>query len=153
MTTHTAAFPSVIAAIVSMATLAVAPARVTRGRDISDDPADVVMVGVRDLEADPDSPGSFQQTMQTFGGNREEVGEVHGLIVAWNGQSDQDAACSTAFGYLAGIEAAVRARQDPGLTATFDYMGRDSGRRRRGVTEQRGSHHGPVFHHHLQGRI
>jgi hypothetical protein len=59
--------------------------------------------------------------MQTFGGNREEVGEVNGLVVAWNGQADQDAACSTAFGYLASIEAAVRADPTLGLTA-FDYV-------------------------------
>lgn len=116
-----AAFPSVIAAIVSTATTAVAPVRVTRGRDTSNDPGDVIQVGVQELEADVDSAGAFQQTMQTFGGSREEVGEVNSLIVAWNGQADADAACSTAFGYLALIEAAVRADKTLGLTS-FDYV-------------------------------
>jgi hypothetical protein len=97
-----------------------------------------------------DSAGTFQQTMQTFGGNREEVGEVNGLIVAWNGQGDADAACSTAFGYLASIEAAVRADPTLGLTA-FDYVVAElAGRRCHRVAEQRRRHHGPVFHHHLQ---
>jgi hypothetical protein len=59
--------------------------------------------------------------MQTFGGNREELGEVNGLVVASNGQGDQDGACATAFGYLALIEAAVRADPTLGLTA-FDYV-------------------------------
>jgi hypothetical protein len=116
-----AAFPSVIAAIVSVATAAVAPVRVSRGRDTSNDPGDVVQVGIQDLEADVDSAGSFQQTMQTFGGAREEVGEVNCLIVAWNGQGDADASCDTAFGYLASIESAVRAAPALGLTA-FDYV-------------------------------
>lgn len=119
MATHTAAFPSVIAAVVSTATPALT-VRVVRGSDISDDPADVVMVGT-DGTDDPTSAGSFRQTMQTFGGNREEIGEVNGLIVAWNGEADQDAACTTAFGYLASLETAVRATPTLGLT-TFDYL-------------------------------
>lgn len=122
MTSHAAAFPSVVSAIVSTATTAVAPVRVVRGRDFSNDPGDVVMVGIRDIEGDGfQSAGTFRQTMQTFGGNREEVGEVNGLVVAWNGQTDQDDACSTAFGYLALIEAAVRAAPTLGLTG-FDYV-------------------------------
>lgn len=117
-----AAFPSVIAAVVSLATTAVAPVRVTRGRDFSNDPDDVVMVGLGDVrETDWDSAGSFAQTMQTFAGAREEVGEVPGLVVASNGQGDADDACSTAFGYLASIEAAVRAAPALGLTS-FDYV-------------------------------
>jgi hypothetical protein len=90
----TAAFPSVISAVVSVADTALPAVRVVRGRDLTNDASDVVMVGLLNIEdAGWDSAGTFQQTMQTFGGNREEVGTVNGLIVAWNGQSDQDAAC------------------------------------------------------------
>src|SRR4051812_41688889 len=105
MTTHTAAFPLVIAAVVTVAETAVAPLRVVRGRDISNDPADAVLVGVEDIQdvdidAGRNAPGNwaaagnFQQTMQTFGGNRQEVGEVSCLVVATNGQGDADDACS-----------------------------------------------------------
>jgi hypothetical protein len=118
----TAAFPSVISAVVSVADTALPAVRVVRGRDLTNDASDVVMVGLLNIEdAGWGSAGTFQQTMQTFGGNREEVGTVNGLIVAWNGQSDQDAACDTAFSYLAALEATVRADKTLGLTA-FDYV-------------------------------
>lgn len=117
-----AAFPSVIAAVTTVATTAVAPVRVERGRDLSSDPSDVVLVGRQDVEdADWSSAGTFRQTMQTFGGNREEIGTVNGLVIARNGDADQDAANATAFGYFALIEAAVRLDPKLGLTG-FDYM-------------------------------
>jgi hypothetical protein len=117
-----AAFPSVVAAVVSVAGSSMAPTRVTRGRDISNEPGDVVMVGVRDLaDSGPADAGTFQQTMQTFGGNREEVGTVNGLVLARNGDADQDAACSTAFAHLATLEAAIRADPKLGLIG-FDYV-------------------------------
>lgn len=115
-----AAFPSVIAAVFSTAEQAITDARVVRGRDISDDPGDVVMVGIQSIDiGDWDSAGSFQQSMQTFGGNRQELGSVNGLILARNGDSDQEAALSAAFDYLASLEAAVRA--DPTLGLAFEY--------------------------------
>jgi hypothetical protein len=118
----TAAFPSVVTAVVSLAKQAAPLVRVVRGRDISNDPSDVVMVGLRDIEdAGWASAGTFRQTMQTFGGNREEVGEVNGLVVAQSGGADQDAACTRAFAHLALIEAAVRNGPTLGLTA-FDYV-------------------------------
>lgn len=116
------AWPAVVAAVMTVAERVVTPAIVVRGRDTSDEPGDVVMVGLLDPEQTGwVSAGTFQQTMQTFGGNREEVGSVNGLAVAWNGDGDQDAACSTAFAYLASIEGAVRADPTLGLTA-FDYV-------------------------------
>jgi hypothetical protein len=118
----TAAFPSVIAGVVTFTAGVLPAARVVRGRDISMDPDDVVMIGVlADDEPGRDTAGSFRQSMQTFGGAREEVGEVNGLIVSRNGDADQDAACTTAFGYLAVLEAAVRANPTLGLTG-FDYV-------------------------------
>jgi hypothetical protein len=117
-----AAFPSVVAAVFSVASTAMGGVRVTRGRDISAEAGDVVMVGIQNMdESGYDSAGTFQQTMQTFGGNREEVGTVNGLVLAWDGDSDQDMACSTAFAHLAALEAAVRADPKLGLT-TFDYV-------------------------------
>lgn len=95
--------------------------RVVRGRDISGETGDVVAVGIQEVEADWSSAGSLQQSIQTFGGNREEVGVVNGLVIAWNGNSDQDAACSAAFDHLAILEAAIRADPTLGLTG-FDYV-------------------------------
>jgi hypothetical protein len=117
-----AAFPSVVTAIVSTAATALAPVRVVRGRDISNEPGDVVMVGTHDVEADQYDAGSFQQGKQTFGGGRMETGTVNGLVLAWNGQADQDLACSTAFDHLALLEAAVRADPTLGLTAYDDVV-------------------------------
>lgn len=117
-----AAFPSVVAAVFTTATTALSGIRVTRGLDVSDSATDAVMVGVQSPEdTDYTSAGTFRQTMQTFGGNREEVGSVNGLIYARDGDGDQDEACTTAFGYLALLEAAVRADNTLGLTS-FDYV-------------------------------
>lgn len=117
----TAAFPSVITAIFDVASADLLT-RVTRGRDTSNTSGDVVMVGVQDVESTGwESAGSFRQTMQSFGGNREEVGTVNGLVFANNGGGNQAAALETAFGYLATLEAAVRADKTLGLTA-FDYV-------------------------------
>jgi hypothetical protein len=122
MASNTAAFPSVIAAIVTVAAGAVAPVRVVRGRDISNEASDVVMVGQQDIEDDGwVSAGSFEQFMQAFGGSRQETGEVNGLVVAYSGDTDQDAACDAAFAHFALLESAVRADKTLGLTV-FDYV-------------------------------
>lgn len=116
-----AAFPAVIGAIFTVADNAFSTVRVTRGRDISGAGGDVVMVGVQDLEAsDWDTAGSYQQLMQTFGGNREEVGYVNGLIYANDGGGDPDAALSAATDYLDTLGTAVRA--NPTLGLTFEYV-------------------------------
>lgn len=119
----TTAFPSVIRGIVALGQAKITGARTVRGRDISDDPSDVVMVGVRDLEllGSADAAGSFQQSMQTFGGNRQEVGAVNGIVSTFNGDADQDAALAAAFAHLAELEAAVRDDPTLGLTA-FEYV-------------------------------
>lgn len=121
-----AAFPQVVAAVLSTAEDALAgSARVVRGLDLSADPGDVVLIGVSDIsEAEGDAPatvGSFSQEMQTFGGNRVETGFINGLAQAWDGNSDQEETFDTAFGYLALIEAAVRATPALGVTGV-DYL-------------------------------
>lgn len=120
-----AAFPSVVTALVSKIGTAVNPTRVVRGRDVTTEPSDLVMVGISSIDENSSdvwaSAGTFRQTMQTFGGNREEVGQVNCLVRAQNGDGDQDAACSTAFGYLARVEASLRSDKTLGLT-TFDYV-------------------------------
>jgi hypothetical protein len=110
----TAAFPAVIAALVTVADTALPTVRVERSADVTNEESDVVIIG-------GDPAGDFQQTMQTFGGNREEVGTVNGLIYARDGDGDQDITCVNAFDYLAAIEAAVRADKTLGLTQ-FDYV-------------------------------
>ena len=118
----TAAFPSVIAGVVTFTAGVLPAARVVRGRDISMDPDDVVMIGVlADDEPGRDSAGSFEQFMQAFGGSRQETGEVNGLVVAYSGDTDQDAACDAAFAHFALLESAVRADKTLGLTV-FDYV-------------------------------
>lgn len=116
-----AAFPSVVSAVLATIDAALPAVRTIRGANISGETGDVVMIGKQTPDFGFDSAGSFRQTMQTFGGNREEVGEVNGLIFARNGDNDQDDACSTAFGYLAAVEAAVRADPTLGLTS-FDFV-------------------------------
>lgn len=120
-----AAWPTVRAAVITVAEQALPSVRVIPCRDISENPDDVVMIGVQDISDVEDndwaSAGSFQQQMQSFGGNRQETGTVNGLILASNGQGDLDAAEAAVFEYLAAIEAAVRADPTLGLTQ-FDYV-------------------------------
>jgi hypothetical protein len=82
-----AAFPSVIAAIVSVATTAVAPVRVTRGRDTSNDPGDVVMVGVRDSRPTGIRLGRFSRRCRPSAVAARRSAKSTGLVVAWNGQA------------------------------------------------------------------
>lgn len=125
-----AAFPTVIAAVLATAETSLADdVRVIRGQDLSQDPGDVVMVGVQDYDATTrgahppiwDTPGSFEQQFQTFGGNRSEAGTVNGVVASRNGDSDIDAACSAVFDLIADLEAAVR--EDPSLgVTTLGYL-------------------------------
>lgn len=118
-----AAFPSVVDAVFARAEAVVTPAaRVVRGRDVSDTPGDVVLVGIQDVEDQGwTQAGSFRQSMQTFGGGREEVGTVNGLILSNSGTTDQTISTSAAFGYLELLEADVRDDPTLGLTG-FDYV-------------------------------
>jgi hypothetical protein len=117
-----AAFPTVIAAVVTTAAATLPGVRVTRGRDISQDPGDVVMIGVADPDrGDWEDAGAYQQTMQTFSGKREERGQVNCLAVAWNGNSDQAAALASAFTMIAALEASVATSPALGVSS-LEYL-------------------------------
>jgi hypothetical protein len=69
------------------------------------------------------SAGNFSQEAAAFGrasGPRTETGTISGVVMAWNGQGDQDAAQSTAFGYLDTLAAAIRADPTLGITTLTD---------------------------------
>lgn len=117
-----AAYPTVVTALVSTATTALASQiaagtmRVVRGYDLSADTSDVMMIGVPSLTSTSSiSAGSFTQGVATMGTprKRDETGSINGIVMARNGQGDQAAACTAAFGYFAALEAAIRT--DPTL--------------------------------------
>ena len=117
-----AAFPAVVDAATARADAVMsASVRVVRGRDISEAFGDVVIIGLESISdlGDWTSAGVFRQSMQSFGGAREEVGSINCVILARDGDSDQDATTSNAFDYLALLEADVRS--DPTLGMTFEY--------------------------------
>lgn len=118
----TVAFPTVIAAVMTTAD-APTDVRVVRGRDTSNDPGDVVMIGVSSLSTNQgwDSAGSFDQEFQTFGDKRVETGTVNALALSRNGDNDPDAACDAVFALVEELCAAVRTDPSLGVTA-FDYL-------------------------------
>jgi hypothetical protein len=117
-----AAFPTVIAAVVTTATATLPGVRVVRGRDISEDPSNVVMIGVGDPDDTGwDDTGAYTQTMQTFSGKREERGQVNGLAVAWDGESDPTAALNAAFTMIAALEASVATSPALGVSS-LEYL-------------------------------
>lgn len=122
-----AAFPTVIAALQAVASTALSSTttvRVVRGYDLSADPGDVVMVGVPNLsDANALAAGSFTQAPATLGTgrSRDENGTINCVVMARNGDGDQEAACAAAFGYLADIESALRTDPALGVTA-FAYL-------------------------------
>lgn len=120
-----AAFPTVIAAVMTTAGVTLPGVRVVRGRDITNETGDVVMVGVLDPDdtggGDWESAGSYQQSMHTFGGKREEIGRVNCLAVAWNGDSDQAAALDAALALIAALEASVATSPSLGVSS-FDFL-------------------------------
>lgn len=104
-----------------------ASAVVARGHVVSDTGADVVAIALADIDdEDWTSAGAFRQSMQSFGGAREEIGSINCLVYAREGGGDQAACTDTALGYLAAIEADVRADNTLGMTVgdgqTLDYM-------------------------------
>lgn len=120
-----AAYPTVVTALVTAVTTAVgSSARVVRGFDLSDDPADVVLIGVPNPgDVNAIAAGSLNQSPATLGTprSRDEEGSIYGVVMARNGQGDQAAACNAAFGYLASIESSLRT--DPALGVTsFAYL-------------------------------
>lgn len=125
-----AAYPTVITALVTAANTAFANLiaagtfRVVRGYDLSSDPSDVMLIGVPKLsDVDAITAGSIAQDPGPLGTTRprDENGQIFGVVMARNGQGDQAAACDAAFGYLASLEAALRADPALGVT-TFRYL-------------------------------
>lgn len=120
-----AAWSAVVAAVLTRANAVLPAVRVVRGHDVSANADDAVYVALQDVDDDGwTSAGSFRQTMQSFGGAREEIGSVNGLVYTRDGAGDEaaQAACTErALGYLAAIEADLRADHTLGLTQ-FDYV-------------------------------
>lgn len=117
-----AAFPLVIAAVVTTATATLPGARVVRGRDYTNDPGDLLMVGVADPESgDWDSTGDYDQSMQTFGGKRQEVGRVNCLAMTKDGNGDPAVALTSAFIMIAALEASVATSPSLGVSS-LDYL-------------------------------
>lgn len=128
------AYPTVHAALVTTAGTALATPvtagtfRVVDGFDLSDDPGDVMMIGVPSLsDVNAISAGTFNQEPLSFGratGGIRETGSINGVVMARNGQGDQDAARVAAFGYLATLGDAVRADPTLGVTAFQEVVAR-----------------------------
>jgi len=115
-----AAFPAIIAGVLNTA-IAGAPAgtRVVRGRDLSGEVTDVVMIGARGI--DDDNAGSFEQEFHAFGGSRLEEGHVNGIAYSRNGEGDQAAATVAAFTLIANLGASIRATPDLGVVG-FEFV-------------------------------
>lgn len=115
-----AAYPTVHAALVAAADAALT-VRVVDGFDLSEDPGDVMMIGVPSLsDLNSVSAGTFSQEATTFGragGVRTETGSINGIVVATDGAGNQSAARTTAFGYIETLTTALRADPTMGVTA------------------------------------
>jgi hypothetical protein len=121
-----AAYPTVHAALVTLATATLPSVRVVDGYDVSEDPGNIVQIGVPSLSSTTSiSAGTFTQEMETFGrlvGGRLETGSINGVAMAWNGDGDQAAARSAAFGYIAAIGDALRTDPSMGVTAFAELV-------------------------------
>lgn len=115
------AFPVVIAAVVTTATATLPGVRVVRGRDSTNDPSDVLMIGVADADADAgggwDSAGAYDQSPHTFGGKRLEEGRINCLAVSWSGTGDPAAALVAACALFAAFEASIATTPSLGLSS------------------------------------
>lgn len=117
-----AAYPTVHAALFALAdSVRVDGLRVVDGFDVSEDPDDVMMIGVPTLsDVNAVAAGSFSQEALSFGragGVRTETGTVNGLVIATNGDGDQAAARAAAFGYVDTLGDALRADPAMGVTS------------------------------------
>lgn len=121
-----AAYPTVHAALFSVAGTALTNLRVVDGFDVSEDPSDVMMIGVPNLsDLDSVSAGTFTQEATTFGragGVRTETGSINGIVVATNGDGDQTTARATAFGYIETLSTALRADPTMGVTSLNELI-------------------------------
>lgn len=115
-----AAYPTVYAALVSTVTAALDPVRVVDGFDTSNDPGDVVMIGVADpADVTAIAAGSISQVQATMGTprTRDETGTINGVAMAWNGDGLPAEARAAAFALVAEVEAVLRADPALGVTA------------------------------------
>lgn len=117
------AYPVVYAALLEFGDAAVS-ARLTDGYDLSDDPSDVIQLGVPNLsDTEAISAGTFSQEQVGHGaaGFVKETGSINGIALATNGDGDALAARAAVFGYLDDLGAAIRADRHIGVT-DFDLV-------------------------------
>lgn len=98
--------------------------RVIAGPQITDDPSDVILVGVRDPYAFSPPPGiETTQAVATMATTRprDEVVTVWLTVLVRAGDMDVDALYDRAFEHVAAIEAAVRALGIPFLAIPGAY--------------------------------
>lgn len=120
------AYPVVYAALHTLADSTLTDVRVVDGFDFSQDPGDVLLLGVPNItDATAIAAGSFDQDMATLGTThpRDETGAINCVLMAWVGETDEtsaDAARTKAFGYL--TELAVALRAAPKLGTSLAYL-------------------------------
>lgn len=120
----TVAYPLVYAAVLSFAESALPGVRVIDGYDTSEDPSDVILIGVPNItDTEAIAAGSFNQEQAGFGANGpiSETGSVNGIALAWNGDGDAAAARLVAVGFIATLGAAIRANRSLGISG-FDVV-------------------------------
>lgn len=115
------AYPTVYAAVVTLATNALTTLRVVDGYDTSQDEGDVLVLGVPNIfDTQSINAGTFSQTMNTFGvtAGRQESGTINGVLLAWVGDTDDTSAAvarAKAFGYLGMLAQALRSTPRLGI--------------------------------------
>lgn len=122
------AYPVVYSAFLAVAQSALSGSmRVTDGYDVSEDPSDVLMLGVPNLsDISSITSGNFRQRQVGHGaaGIVTEEGTVNGIVITWNGDASDAgalAARSAAFDRLADLNAAIRADRTLGVM-DFDLV-------------------------------
>lgn len=95
------------------------------GYGVSGNSGDFLMIGVEN----PNSPdmafsASSKQDVATLGTTRprDENGSVLCAAYSWNGNANQKLARDTAYGYMAVIEAALRADPNMGIAAGGNFI-------------------------------
>lgn len=115
------AYPVVYAALLSLAQTALgSTVRVVDGYDVSQDPGDVLCLGIPDIkDENAISEGSYTQDFTSFGntGTCQEDGSINGVVLSWNGDGDLSLARTTATGYVSALAAAIRTNRTLGISA------------------------------------
>lgn len=125
------AYPLVYAALLPVAELAVAEmdVRVVDGYDESDDPSDVILLGIPNVnDTSSISAGGLNQEQMGHGatGVIRETGTVNGLAMATTGNGGSIGAQQAriaATGYVAALAAGIRADRSLGLNDEGDEDG------------------------------